>query len=82
MKLSKPRKMLHGHRYGGMATSEYGAWRGMLYRTSSRKCKSYKYYGERGIVVCKRWATSFINFYKDVGPKPSPLHSIERINNN
>ena len=32
--------------------------------------------------MCQRWATSFINFIEDMGPKPSPKHSLDRIDNN
>lgn len=42
---------------------------------------NYKNYGGRGITICPRWLDAFENFYADMGPKPSPEHSIERINN-
>ena len=42
--------------------------------------RSYPDYGGRGITVCERWQ-SFENFLADMGPKPSPRHSIDRINN-
>jgi hypothetical protein len=33
-----------------------------------------------GISVCKRWRDDFAAFLEDMGRKPSPLHSIDRIN--
>lgn len=43
--------------------------------------KKYPLYGGRGIVVCDRWRYSFLNFYEDMGPKPTPKHQIDRIDN-
>ena len=31
--------------------------------------------------VCRRWLESFENFYADMGPRPSPELSIDRIDN-
>ena len=45
-------------------------------------CRAYSNYGARGIYVCDRWRESFENFLADMGPKPSPAHSIDRIDNN
>lgn len=39
-----------------------------------------KYYANKGITVCDRWKNSFENFVKDMGPRPSNKHSIDRIN--
>jgi hypothetical protein len=36
-------------------------------------------YGARGIKFCKRWE-SFSNFIADMGLKPTPKHSLDRIN--
>lgn len=41
----------------------------MLQRCLNRKDRTYKYYGERGIKVCRRWH-KFENFLKDMGPRP------------
>ncbi len=42
----------------------------------------YKNYGGRGITVCQRWQDSFENFLEDMGKKPFPNYSIERIDTN
>lgn len=63
-------------------SSEYVSWCGMKYRCYNVGCKSYINYGGRGIAVCERWLQSFENFLEDMGKKPSPIHSIDRINNN
>lgn len=40
-----------------------------------------KNYGQRGISVCERWANDFHAFLADMGRKPSPELSLDRINN-
>ena len=59
----------------------YGSWKGIIQRCCNPKSPAHHKYGGRGITVCERWR-SFKAFYEDMGPRPSPLHSIERINNN
>lgn len=71
----------HGHRTVDATSSEYIAWENMRARCGNPKRPDYKNYGGRGITVCDRWRGSFPNFYADMGPKPSPVHSIDRINN-
>lgn len=61
---------------------EYPIWIGMKRRCRSRSPEVWKYYGGRGISVCQDWQTSFEIFFKDMGPRPSPDHSIDRIDNN
>lgn len=54
----------------------------MRRRCLDPKLPIYKYYGARGISVDVNWRISFQAFYKDVGPRPSTLHTLERIDNN
>lgn len=56
---------------------EYKSWQHMMRRCDQPK---YKYHHGRGIMVCEHWR-SFENFLADVGPRPSPKHTIDRINN-
>jgi hypothetical protein len=63
-------------------TKEYRVWLNMKTRCYNPKDISYKNYGGRGIRVCDRWINSFENFYTDIGPKPNPEYSIDRIDVN
>jgi len=70
------------HLIHGMTDSpEKLAWNHMIQRCYDPNGSQWKNYGGRGIKVCERWRTSFLNFLADIGCKPSPQHSIDRINN-
>lgn len=58
-------------------TPEYKAWLNIRARCYNQRHVSYKYYGALGITVCRRWQ-SFELFLRDMGPRPSPDHSIDR----
>lgn len=53
----------------------------MRQRCRDTKHVSYKNYGGRGIRVCDAWLNDVEQFESDMGAKPTPDHSIERINN-
>lgn len=67
--------------HGMRNTPEYRAWSHMRDRCYRKKDKSYQNYGGRGIIVCDRWRKSFTAFYEDMGKRPTPQHSIDRIDN-
>lgn len=68
--------------HGKRDSKEYNSWHGMKNRCLNENHVHYKHYGGRGITVCDEWKDSFENFYKDMGDKPTPQHSIDRINVN
>jgi hypothetical protein len=64
--------------HGAIHTPEYWAYKGAKGRCTNPRNRSYKDYGGRGIEF--RF-TSFQEFLKAVGYRPSPLHSLDRIEN-
>lgn len=58
----------------------YRCHHNMLKRCDNQSCKDYPNYGGRGIKVCPEWYDVEI-FYKDIGPRPSKQHSLDRKNN-
>lgn len=68
--------------HGKNRTSEYRAWQGMVDRCEYPQTSSYPHYGGRGIAICAEWRRSFEAFFRDVGPRPTPQHSIDRIDVN
>lgn len=68
-------------KHGLRQRSEYRIWALILQRCNNKNNPAFDRYGGRGISVCERWH-KFTAFYADVGPRPTPKHSIDRINNN
>ena len=71
----------HGESRKKRWTWEYRCWIAMCARCRDVHHEAYKNYGGRGIKVCSRWL-EFRNFIADMGRKPSPELTLERINNN
>lgn len=75
-------KTIHGFCGRKKIRSEWKCWTKMKERCLNKNDRSYHRYGGRGITVCDSWLESFENFISDMGLKPSPKHSIERMDNN
>lgn len=71
----------HGGYAKGERAPEIGSWQGMKDRCYKPSHKSFKNYGGRGISVCRRWLDSYETFLADMGRKPTPQHTIDRIDN-
>ncbi len=71
----------HGHSpKNGKPSPTYNSWRGMKKRSLNPNNPNYRYYGGRGIKVCKRWM-DFENFLADLGERPEGK-TLDRIDNN
>ncbi len=68
--------------HGQSHTDEHNIWTGMKTRCYNENAQCFPSYGGRGIYVCDDWRNNFHQFYRDMGPRPSKLHSIDRIDNN
>lgn len=73
-------KFKHGHNGASGKSPTYISWDMMLHRCSNPKYGAYKFYGGRGIRVCKRWRV-FHNFLADMGERPVGT-SLDRIKTN
>lgn len=69
------------YRHGLRHNPEYGVWCSIKSRCGLKTNPAYSDYGGRGIKMCREWEESFVSFMNDMGPKPSPKHTVERRNN-
>lgn len=67
--------------HGKSADTEYRIWDGIRARCTRPSHQAWANYGGRGITVCEAWLKSFAAFYADMGDRPSPKHTIDRIDN-
>ncbi len=69
-------------KHGGRYSPEYESWCKIKGRCLNNRDAAWSDYGGRGITIAKEWVNSFESFLSSVGKRPSPQHSIDRINNN
>lgn len=70
----------HGHNCGGKLSPTLSTWRSMIERCFNKKSGSFIRYGKKGLKLCDRWL-DFNNFLNDMGERPTPKHTIDRIDN-
>ena len=80
MSLPKRKYSKRGSREDCVGHPLYRTWYSMLKRCYSPKEKAYPNYGGRGVDVHESW-WHFKNFLADMGNKPTPHHTLERIDN-
>lgn len=72
----------HGCKCRGNTSDEYKTWLAMKSRCYRPSDKSYSNWGGRGISVCARWKNDFEAFFRDMGQKPTPAHTLDRLDPN
>ena len=73
-------RKLHGHTsVHGKDHPLYVVWRKMRERCYNPRHDKFRFYGARGITVCDQWRHDFAAFLADVGDRPTPEHSLDRI---
>ena len=78
----------HGLTIKGVKNVGQFSYTGAIERCHNPNNPAYKYYGGRGIKVCDRWRfgengkPGMECFFDDMGYRPTPKHSIDRIDTN
>lgn len=69
--------------HGMKDTPEFNIWSMMKNRCTNPNCNRHQFYKDKGIKVCDRWLgpDGFIHFIEDMGMRPGPNYSIDRIDN-
>lgn len=78
--LPQPARGANLYKHGDTASTEHGSWRSMMARCYSSRPErgDFHLYQGKGIIVCDRWH-EFQNFLEDMGRKPTPTHTLDRI---
>jgi hypothetical protein len=68
----------HGHTRGQVITPEYRLWVRAKRLCYNPKFGVYDKVGGKGVKLCDRWKGSFETFLADMGPRPTPKHTLTR----
>jgi hypothetical protein len=66
-------------KHGMWQAPEYRIWSSAKQRCFNPASQNFQHYGGRGITMCPEWDASFEAFYAHIGPRPSELYSLDRI---
>ena len=81
-KLFAPPRLVSPGRAGAATDPERSLWliwHNMIRRCHDDRSTGFRFYGARGVAVCDRWRGSFDAFRADMGLRPSPDMSLDRI---
>ena len=78
----KALNLQHGYNRKSARSLEHVSWSAMIQRCENPHSHDYPRYGGRGITVCRAWRYSFPAFLADMGPRPSRLYTLDRIDPN
>ncbi len=69
--------------HGLSRSPEYAAWANITNRCLRPSHPSFKGYGARGVSICDAWSGrgGFARFFAHIGPRPTPAHQVDRIDN-
>lgn len=65
--------------HGMSCSDEFRIWQGIIARVTRANHPSFPSYGGAGITISEEWRNSFESFYKDMGPRPTHDHQVDRI---
>lgn len=78
--LRRLREVLNTPNSGDFSGSdEYSIWYRTRQKCTNQDFSGYEVYGAIGIKMCDRWLNDFKAFYADLGPRPTLLHTLDRI---
>lgn len=67
--------------HGMTKSPEYSTWKAMITRCRNPRSKDYRRWGGSGVSIYPGWEESFEEFFRYMGKKPSPEHTIDRYPN-
>lgn len=76
-------KLAHNRTHNMAESPEFNIWSMMKNRCTNPNCNRHQFYRDKGVKVCERWLGSegFLHFIEDMGSRPGPNYSIDRIDN-